>query len=161
MGTPKTLTSGEGLEVAMICMALFSKHFLEHVFFRFFSMLGRFWEVLGAQNGSQNRFLGGFFSMFFSSAFRHRFLMVFGRLETWKIAIFLKENNDFYKIDVFKKVSKKPRFWSRFRRPKRRKIEKKLCWNICFFWTSNLKRVFSDFCDFGSILGGPGSSKNQ
>ena len=38
---------------------------------RFFSMLGRFWEVLGGQNGAQNRFLGGFLSMFFSSVFWH------------------------------------------------------------------------------------------
>ena len=41
-----------------------------------------FWEVFGGQNRGQNQFLGGFFSMFFSSAFRHRFLTVFGRLET-------------------------------------------------------------------------------
>ena len=35
--------------------------FLEGVFFRFFSISGRFWEGLGGQNGGQNRFLGVFF----------------------------------------------------------------------------------------------------
>ena len=48
----------------------------------FFSMLGRFWEVLGGQNGGQNRFLGRFFSMLFSNAFWHRFWVDFWRLET-------------------------------------------------------------------------------
>ena len=57
--------------------ALFLDLFLERVFFRFFSMLGGFWEVLGVQNGGQNRFLGGFFAMLFSTAFWYRFWVVF------------------------------------------------------------------------------------
>ena len=54
--------------------------FLEGVFFRFFSILGRFWEGLGGQNGGQNRVLGGLLSMFFLNAFRHRFFVEFERL---------------------------------------------------------------------------------
>ena len=127
----------------------------------FFSVFGEFWEVFGGQNGSQDQVLGVFFSMFVSNAFWHRFLRVFGRSETWKIAIFLKENNDFYKIDVFEKVSKKPRFWSHFRRRKPWKIEKKRCWKPCVFLTSTFHRFFSIFRDFGSIWGGPGTSKNR
>ena len=62
---------------AVICMALFFELFSKAFFFRFFSMLGRFWEVLGGQSRGQNRFLGCFFSMFFSIAFWHRFWMDF------------------------------------------------------------------------------------
>ena len=61
---------------------IFRKLFFESLFFQFLAMLGRFGQVLGSQNGSQNRFLGAFLSMLFSNAFRHRFLMVVGRLKT-------------------------------------------------------------------------------
>ena len=53
--------------------AFFLEFFFEGFFFRFFSMLSRFGEGFGAQNGGQNRVLEGFFVMFFSNAFRHRF----------------------------------------------------------------------------------------
>ena len=65
---------------AVSCIALFFELFFEGVFFRFFSMLGRFWEGLGGQNGGQNRVLGGLLSMFFLNAFRHRFFVEFERL---------------------------------------------------------------------------------
>ena len=139
----------------------FFKLFFEGVFFRCFSISGGFGEGFWNQNGPQNRFLGRFFSMFFLSAFWHRFWVVFWRLETWKIAIFLKENNDFYKIDVFEKYMKKTRFWLHFGRPKPRKIYKKACKKICFFLTLNFERFFRDFKDFGSIWGGPGGPKNR
>ena len=103
-GVPKGLTSGGFRRGARICIALFFKLFFEGVFFRCFSISGGFGEGFWNQNGPQNRFLGRFFSMFFLSAFWHRFWVVFWRLETWKIAIFLKENNDFHKIDVFEKT---------------------------------------------------------
>ena len=81
-----------------------------------FSILGRFWEVLGRPRGFENRFLGWFLAMLFSSAFWHRFWMDFWRSQTWKIAIFLRKNNDFHKIDVFEKGVKKHWFWLHFQR---------------------------------------------
>ena len=61
----------------LIPIGSFFKLFFEGVFFRFFAILGGFWEGFGSQNGGQNRFLGGFFSMLFSNAFWHRFWSVF------------------------------------------------------------------------------------
>ena len=64
------------------CKPVFLELFSGRNFFRLFSMLGRFWEVWGGQNGGQNRFLGRFFLMFFSIAFWHRFRVDFWRLVT-------------------------------------------------------------------------------
>ena len=80
-------------------------------------------------------------------------------LQTLKICMAPKREHDFYKIDVFEKVSKKRRFWSRFRRPKSSKIEKKLCSKHVFFLTSCFLRFFAIFCDFRRIWGVPGPSK--
>ena len=63
---PKGLPSGWGSQGPW---SLIFTLFFEGVFLGFFSMLCRFWAVLGGQNGSQNRFLEGFLSMPFSSAF--------------------------------------------------------------------------------------------
>ena len=79
-GVPKGLTCGKLRCGAVSSEALFLKLFFDADFFRFFAIFGGFWEVLGGQNGGKNRVLGGFFSMFFSSAFRHRFFVEFGRL---------------------------------------------------------------------------------
>ena len=108
-----------------------------------------FWEV--------------FLRCFFRVRFGIDFLVIF--------SFFLYPNLDFcahsqcfvtiYTKSTFsKKMRKKHRFWSGSRRPKPRKIEKKRCWKACFFWTSIFTRFFADFSDFGSILGGPGPSKN-
>ena len=115
-------------------------------FFRFFSMLGRFWEVLGGQNGGQNRFLGSFFAMLFSSAFRHRFRVGFGRLRTLKIYMAPQREHDFRKIDVFDKCLKKARFWLHFRRI--------FCDFSMYFWYVFFASVLLRFrIDFGIILG--------
>ena len=66
--------------------------------------------VLGGQNERENLCLRRVILMFVSRACLHRFLLDFWRLKTLKIAIFLKENNDFYKIGVFKKDPPKARF---------------------------------------------------
>ena len=117
---------------------------------RFFSMLGRIWEVLGGQNGGQNRFLGRFFAMLFSSAFRHRFRDGFGRLRTLKICTAPRREHDFYKIDVFEKNAKKTWFWNVFRSPKPPKIKRKLCWKTYVFLTSIFWRFFAMF--FSSVF---------
>ena len=129
------------------------------------SLPGRISEDFGRISGGFGRpkwrpksIFARFFSKFFSNAFSHRFWVNFWRLETWKIAIFLKENNDFYKIDVFEKASTNHRFWSRFRRPKPRKIEKKEFWKTCIFSTSIFLCFLVKIFDFGSILGVPGLS---
>ena len=44
---------------------------------RFFLILEAFRKGLGGQTGGQNQFFGGFFKMFFPSAFWHRFRDVF------------------------------------------------------------------------------------
>ena len=81
-GVPKSLVCGDFRALGLDLHSLFfTLRFQEG----FFSMLGRFREVFGGQNGIQNRFLGGFFPMFFSSVFLHRFWVVFWMVETWKI----------------------------------------------------------------------------
>ena len=125
-------------------------------------MLGRFGEVVGGQNGSQNRFLGGFLPCFFRMPFLKRFFGDFCRFLKVRTLILVRTANvleDFHEIDVFEKVAKMCRFWLRFRRSKTRKIEKKTVLKNIIFFTSNFKRFFADFFDFGSILGGPGPSK--
>ena len=75
-----------------------------------------------------------FCEVFLLRFFRKRFGIDFGWFfegsqpeKSIKTIVFSMVFANFQKIDVFEKVAKKPRFWSRFRRPKRRKIEKKLC----------------------------------
>ena len=74
---PKGLNSGGGCQLPW---SFFFQLFFEDDFFRCFSMLGRFWEVLGGQNGGQNPFSGRFFSMLFSNAFLGGFGRRFGRV---------------------------------------------------------------------------------
>ena len=66
---------------------------------------------------------------------------------------------------MFEKVQKKLRFGLDFGKPKLRKIYKNMLKNgvqkCIFFGTPNFKRCLSDFVDFGSILGGPRTSKNH
>ena len=130
---------------------------------RLLSILERFREGFGSQNGGQNQFFVDFFSMFFSKAFSHRFLVVFGRLRTLKICTAPRREHDFHKIDVFEKVAKKPRFWLRFRRPKLRKINKKWCLKTRVFLIS-IFTVFLKFlmilARFGEALGPPKIRKN-
>ena len=89
---------------------------------RLASLFGGISEDLEGQHGGQNSIFELLFSMFFLISFLHRFLIEFWRLETRKIAIFLKKNNDFCKIGVFEKVVKNIEFWIHFRRPNRRKL---------------------------------------
>ena len=75
-----------------------------------------------------------FLEVTFRCFFRMRFCMDFGlffggsKLEkSLKTIGFSMVFVNFHKINVFEKNAKKPRFWNRFRKPKQRKIEKKLC----------------------------------
>ena len=121
------------------------------------SLFGAILEVLGGQNGCQKSIFEPFFSMFFLIAFWHRFLVEFSRLRTWKIAIFLRENNDFCKIDVFEKGTKKRRCWLHFRRPERWKFDPKSLPKIGCFSRSNFHRFFR----FWHHLGLQKSIKNR
>ena len=73
---------------------------------RFASLLGGIFDGFGGQNGRKNRRSSLFFSMLFSNASLHRFFLDFWRLETLKIAIFPRKNNDFCQIGVFEKNAK-------------------------------------------------------
>jgi len=110
MGTPKALPCGEALEGAVICMTLFFRHFLEHAFFSIFFDVGSILGGFGRPKWRPKSIFGRFFGMFFSKAIlASNFDRIF-RLETLKIAISSRREHDFHKIDVFEKVSKKPRF---------------------------------------------------
>ena len=67
---------------------------------------------------------------------------------------------DFYKIDIFKKSCKKGPSWLHFGKPKPWKINEKSCLKPWLFATPIFSRFFAIFIDFGTILGGPGGSKN-
>ena len=90
---------------------------------RLTSLFGAILMVLGNPNRCPNSILEPFFSMSFSKAFWHRNFIDFWKLETRKIAIFLKENNDFHKISFFDKDPKNIEFSFHFRRPERRKFQ--------------------------------------
>ena len=90
---------------------------------RLTSLLGPIFEDFGGPNGPQKSMFEPFFSMWFSKTFLHRNLVDFWRLQTRKIAIFLRKNNDFYKISFFDKDPKNIQFSFHFRRPKRRKFQ--------------------------------------
>ena len=124
----------------------------------FWSDFGGFWSDFGGQNGCQNRFLGCFFAMLFSTAFWHRFLIDFRRLKTWKIAISLRKNNDFYKIDVFEKSVEKTSILALCWGAKTMTNPEKMVLKSELFLTSIFLALFYDF---GSIWGGPGLSKNR
>ena len=77
-------------------------------------ILGSIWRIWGdleerkwTANSIFEKVFGDAFLKAFSIAFWHQLGVVFWRLETWKIAIFFQKNNDFYKIDVFKRETKK------------------------------------------------------
>ena len=75
-----------------------------------------FWEV--------------FFKVFFERDFGIDFGLIFGGSKgekSIKTFVFSMVFANFNKIDVFEKGTTKPRFWSRFRRPKPRKKQKKWC----------------------------------
>ena len=74
---------------------------------RFTSLWGPIFEDFGGPTGPQKSISEPFFSMLFRNAFSYRILIDFWRLRTAKIAILLKENNDFCKIGVFDKGKKK------------------------------------------------------
>ena len=89
---------------------------------------------------SENRPLNGPLGTSHSSTLRD-----FGRLKTRKIAIFLRKNNDFYKIGFVDKYPKNNEFSLHFRRPKRIKTDAK----IYCFEASHFQHFFFDF---GSVL---------
>ena len=73
-------------------------------------ILERFWEVLGDQNGSQNRFLGGFLRCFFRARLGIDFLAIFKVFLEVQTLIFVRTASvleDFYRVDGFMKNSKK------------------------------------------------------
>ena len=90
---------------------------------RLASLFGAILVVLGGQNRCPNSILESFFSMSFSKAFWHRNFVDFWKLETRKITIFPKENNDFHKISFFDKDPKNIEFSLHFERPERRKFQ--------------------------------------
>ena len=79
------------------------------------SLFVRISEDFGGQHGGQNSIFEHFLSMLFSMSFSHRFLVDFCRLQTRKIAIFLRKSSDFCKIGSFNKDAKNVEFWLRFR----------------------------------------------
>ena len=87
------------------------------------SLFGAILVVLGGQNRCPNSILEPFFSMSFSKAFWHRNFIDFWKLETRKIAIFRRKNDDFHKISFFDKAPKNIEFSLHFRRPERRKFQ--------------------------------------
>ena len=138
-GVPKGLISGwVPALVGDSRRPLFFNSFLRG----FFSMLNRFLEVLGGQNGSQNRILGGFFAMFFSSAFWHRFGMHFGRLRTSKNRFSPERGANFHKIGVCDKSLKRAPFRGRFGRSRPSKIDEKSGSKLSLFQTSFHLRFF-------------------
>ena len=137
----------------------FSSFFLNAIFvdfLRFCRFRGTCWQA----KWKPKSIFVTFSPAFFSSAFWDRIFVVFWRLRTSKIMLSPRREHDFHKIDVFEKYRKKARFRLHFRRSKRRKIKKQWCWKACLFWVSYFMCFFANFSDFGSILGGPGGSKN-
>ena len=128
-------------------------------------MLGRFWEGFGKPKWMpKSIFRRVFFRCFFRARFDIDFGWIFGASEpekSTKTIVFSMVFVNFHRIDAFEQIAKKHRFWSRFRKPKPRQIEKKSRWKTCVFLTSIFWRCFWIFCDFGSILGSQKSIKNQ
>ena len=116
---------------------------------RFTSLLGPIFEDFGGPTGPENSMFELFFSMLFRNAFSYRILIDFWRLRTAKIAILLKENNDFCKIGVFDKGKKQIGFGVPFGRPNQRKFDRKLFPKNVFLTSIFMPFVF----DFGSIFG--------
>ena len=100
---------------------------------RFTSLLGPIFEDFGGPTGPQKSIFKLLFSMIFRNAFSYRILIDFWRLRTAKIAILLKENNDFCKIDEFDKGTEKYGFGLHFGRPNQRKFDGKLFPKNVFF----------------------------
>ena len=137
----------------------FSSFLLNAIFVDFLRFC-RFWGICWQAKWKPKSIFATFFPTFFSSAFRDRIFVVFWKRRTSKIMLSPRREHDFHKIDVFEKYRKKARFRLHFRRSKRRKIKKQWCWKTCLFWVSYFMYLFANFSDFGSILGGPGGSKN-
>ena len=143
-------------------IALFSQLFFEGCLGAFFGDLGAIFGGFGRPKWRPKSMFGTFFAMFFSSAFWNRFFGDFSFFFTVRTLNLVRMASVFYrfhKIDVFKKDTKKRQIWVHFWRSKRQTIEKKRCRKTCFFLTSIFTCFFADFCNFGTILGGPGPSK--
>ena len=112
---------------------------------RFASLLRPIFEDFGGPNGPQNSIFKPLFSMLFRNAFSYRILIDFWRLRTAKIAILLKENNDFCKIGVFDKGKKQIGFGVPFGRPNQRKFDRKS-------FPKNIVFLHRFLCIFYSIL---------
>ena len=67
---------------------------------------------------------------------------------------------NFHKIDVFKKSTKKIQIWAPFWDAKPIKNQQKIVFEIDGFFNTVFLAFCEIFSDFGSILGGPGRSKN-
>ena len=110
---------------------------------RFASLLGTILEVLGGQNGCQNRRSGLIFAMSFLNAFLCRFRLDFLRLRTLKIELSPRREHDFCEIDVFQKRPKNDQFGLHFRRLNPKKIDPKSYPKIRCFSTSIFMRFFA------------------
>ena len=94
----------------------------------------RFWSDFGRFSEAKMEPRIDFLDAFLRSFFQMRFGIDFGSFsggpnpeKSIKTIVFSMFFANFHKIDIFEKVARQARFWLRFRRPKRRKIEKKLC----------------------------------
>ena len=80
-----------------------------------------------------------------------------------KTIVFSMVFADFQKIGVIKKIAQKPRFWLRFRMPKRWKIKRKWCWKSYFVSLVSFCVFFFRFCvilaKFWEALGAPKTKK--
>ena len=131
---PKGLRTGGFRLWAVGCMALgglvhssyFSSFFLNAIFVDFLRFC-RFWGTCWQAKWKPKSIFATFFPTFFSSAFRDLIFVVFWKLRASKIMLSPRREHDFHKIDVFENDPKKPRFWIRFGRSKRRKIKKSMC----------------------------------
>ena len=111
-------------------------------------MLGRFWEVLGGQNGSQNRFFGIIFAILFSNAFLDRFFHDFSCFFLVRTLIFVRTASvleDFHKIDSLLKSSRKTWILAPFSEAKMEKNERKIVLRSMRFFDANFSEFFCDF----------------
>ena len=96
--------------------------FFEGVFFRFFSMLGRFWEVLGAKMEAKIDFWEKKFDAFFESVLAS-ILDGFLKPQDLKISDFPIGKPQ---ISQNRRFRKSPQKWSVFNSPKHSKIHQKI-----------------------------------
>ena len=152
---------GDSRSLLLVCGALEKRVAFESALGAIFGDLGWIFEVLGGPNRHKNRFPRACASMSFLHVLGHRFLVFFRTLRTLKVMLPSRRNAYFRIIAICKHISKKCRFGLPFRTKKQTKNYENESPKTYIFGTSYFNNIFSDFCDFGSILGWPGGSKNH